>query len=636
MTDQLSFVPPSEIARALSASNDPEKRTQLFATAARLNALYMIARAGSGHIGSSFSSIDIVSWLYLNELQTGDGKYEGDVFFSSKGHDAPGFYAVLIGLGLLPADKLDGLRRIDGLPGHPDVATPHVATNTGSLGMGISKAKGMIEADRLAGRKRRYVVMTGDGELQEGQIWESLQGAVNRKLQGLTIVVDHNKIQSDHWVRDTSDLGDLEAKFKAFGWAVFRCDGHDFGVLRKAFADAASAGRPAAIIADTMKGKGVSLMEPGNLGPRDLYKFHSGAPSPENYAAAVSELSARLDSIALAAGMPPLHRTSVPCAPAAAPSNPHRIIPDYAEALLRAGCGNPKIVAMDADLVLDCGVIPFRDALPDRYFECGIAEQDMVSMASGLSLGGFLPIVHSFACFMTPRANEQIYNNATELTKVIYVGSLAGLLPAGPGHSHQSVRDIALMASFPDIVAIEPASGPQAAEALQWMIEKAKGPCYLRLVSVPVALTYEPSKAGALVEGQGIAMTDGSDAVLFAYGPVMLTEAVAAASLLNSESGVQVKVVNMPWLNRFDPAWLRASVGGARHVFTLDNHFMSGGQGERIAAAIAGLGLKAAPAVTAFAPRAIPACGTNDEVLCFHRLDRRSLADDIKRALGKV
>ncbi len=633
MTDDLRFVPRSEIARALSEANDPIVRAGLLATASRLNALYMIARAGSGHIGSSFSSLDIMSWLYLNEMNVQKNKNVSDVFFSSKGHDAPALYAVLIGLGLLPEAMLDGLRKLGGLPGHPDVATPYIQTNTGSLGMGISKAKGMIEADRLAGRARRYFVMTGDGELQEGQLWESLQGAVNRNLSGLTVIVDHNKVQSDHYVSATSDLGDIEAKFAAFGWNVARCNGHDFAALRDTINSSRMAAKPTVIVADTVKGKGVPFMESTQFGPHDFYRFHSGAPSAEDYKGAVDALQATLGTLSGQSGAAPMAVESRPRTPAS-PTSPqlHRLIPAYADALLNAGKQNPNIVALDGDLVLDCGVVPFRDAFWDRYIECGIAEQDMVSMAGGLSLGGRLPIVHSFACFLTPRANEQIYNNATEGTKIIYVGSLAGLLPGGPGHSHQSVRDISLMANVSGMTLFEPATGREASMALNWMIEQASGPCYLRLVSIPVALTYDAELAAEPVVGRGMPFTEGEDAVIFAYGPVMLSEAVAAAQELR-QAGLGIKVVNLPWLNRVDADWLRACVAGIDHVFTIDNHYREGGQGERIAATIAQLGLERCPRVRCLGLDEIPACGTNEEVLRHHRLDRDSIAAFIYASL---
>src|SRR5690348_4241818 len=203
---ELQFVPYGEFERLLAAPLPAAAKAAAFAALARINTLYMIAGAWSGHIGTSFSSLEIMSWLFLNELRDlARGPGQCDIFFSSKGHDAPALYSVLIGLGLLPADKLHQLRRLGGLPGHPHVETPYVQANTGSLGMGISKAKGMALANRLAGTPRRIFVLTGDGELQEGQFWESLGSAANLKLGEIVVIVDHNKIQSDTWVRRSEE-----------------------------------------------------------------------------------------------------------------------------------------------------------------------------------------------------------------------------------------------------------------------------------------------------------------------------------------------------------------------------------------------------------------------------------------------
>src|SRR6188474_254384 len=207
----LQYVPVSEFQRLLRGDVDAVLRVRAYAALARINTLYMIAGAWSGHIGTSFSSLEIMSWLFLNELRDlFKGPDVCDVFFSSKGHDAPALYTVLIGLGLLPADKLHELRRLHGLPGHPHVETPYIQANTGSLGMGISKAKGMALANRLQGAPRRIFVLTGDGELQEGQLWESLASAARYGLSEIVAIVDHNKIQSDTWVDRVSRLGDIE------------------------------------------------------------------------------------------------------------------------------------------------------------------------------------------------------------------------------------------------------------------------------------------------------------------------------------------------------------------------------------------------------------------------------------------
>src|SRR5256885_8961437 len=279
------------IAAARAATVDPVERAALVADLCRLNTLYMIMQAGSGHLGSSFSSMDLITWLWTEELvDPNSGAAGSDVYFSSKGHDAPALYSVLIALEKLDFDLLHRLRRLGGLPGHPDVQTPFVATNTGSLGMGISKAYGMARAQRLTGRGGRIVVMTGDGELQEGQIWESLQPAANERLGEIVAIVDHNKYQSDSTVAAVSDLGSIDEKFRAFGWAVHRVDGHDFRAIRDAFAAfAAIRDAPKLLIADTIKGKGVSFMEGVACGDQ-TYQFHAGAPSPEHYTAAVGGL----------------------------------------------------------------------------------------------------------------------------------------------------------------------------------------------------------------------------------------------------------------------------------------------------------------------------------------------------------
>src|SRR5437773_392660 len=317
----LTFVPFASIQAVRAATSDPIARAQLLSDVCRLNTLYMIMNAGSGHIGSSFSSTDLITWLWTEELaDANSGAPDADTYFSSKGHDAPALYSLLIALGKLDFDLLHRLRRLGGLPGHPDVdTTPFIATNTGSLGMGISKAYGMARANRLTGGGGRIVLMTGDGELQEGQIWESLQPAANERLSEIVAIVDHNKLQSDSAVAAVSDLGPIEDKFRAFGWEVRRIDGHDFRAIRDAFAHFARVGdRPKVLVADTVKGKGVSFMEGLACGDQ-TYHFHAGAPSLKDYLAAVSELTARVDARLADLGQPPL-------APAAAPQ-PVRVAP---------------------------------------------------------------------------------------------------------------------------------------------------------------------------------------------------------------------------------------------------------------------------------------------------------------------
>jgi transketolase len=630
----LSYVPLAEIRRVRAALTDRFARAEVLADICRLNTLYAIMNAGSGHIGSSFSSTDLITWLWTEELRDANGRAPGaDVYFSSKGHDVPALYALLIALEKLDFDLLHRLRRLGGLPGHPDVETPFIAANTGSLGMGIAKAYGMARAHKYMGRSGRIVVLTGDGELQEGQIWESLQPVANERLGEITVIVDHNKFQSDAAVASVSDLGPLEDKFRAFGWHVRRGDGHDFRVFERIFCEFATiADRPKVFIADTIKGKGVSFMH-GVARGDETYRFHAGAPSLPDYLAATAELGDRIDGRLRAAGADPLSVTSAPRPVRVAPKQPEKLVLAYGDELLDMAHSRPDIVVMDADLLSDCGIEAFKAELPARFMECGIAEQHMVSAAGGLALRGMLPVVHSFACFLTTRANEQMYNNATERTKIIYVGTLAGLIPGGPGHSHQSVRDISAVGAIPGLTAIEPCSEREARLAIRWAVEQNATSTYLRFVNVPMDLPYTMPAGYALRPGRGVELRSGADVALIGYGPMLLTQAWTAADDLAAD-GIAAAVIDLPWLNRIDDEWVREALGRFAAVVTLDNQYVSMGQGTMIASALARTGVTAR--VRSLGLTDVPACGANAEVLAHHGLDGASLAQAVRTHLARV
>jgi len=633
---ELRYVPVAEFRRLLDAKADAAARAEAFAALARINTLYMIAGAWSGHIGTSFSSIEIMSWLFLNELRDLDkGPDDCDVFFSSKGHDAPALYAVLIGLGLLPAEKLHQLRRLGGLPGHPHVETPYIQANTGSLGMGISKAKGMALANRLAGTPRRIFVLTGDGELQEGQFWESLASAANLGLGEIVAIVDHNRIQSDTWVNKVSNLGDIEAKLRAFGWHVSRCDGHDVRAIERTIrALDAITDRPKVIIADTVKGRGVSFMEgPAALQANELYLFHSGAPPEQQYIDGLTQL---LETAGRAFGglnLGSLKTETRTRNPRREPRDTQNLMAAYGKALVQQADRHPHLVVLDADLIKDCGLMEFAAKYPQRFFECGIAEQDMASMACGMARRGALPVAHSFACFLSTRPNEQIYNQCSEGSKAIYVGSLAGLLPGGPGHSHQSVRDISALSAIPNLLMAEPAAEAEVQAMVEYLVNDAKESAYLRLVSVKWPLPFAYPANARVQPGRGWIVRPGVDAVVFGYGPWLLSNAWHAAEEIEKTTGSRLRIVNLPWLNRVDAAWLKETIGVCRTIITLDNHYLHGGQGEMLGAAIAELGLDPVARVTRIGVTELPECGTNDEVLAHHGLDVAGLVRQFTAAM---
>jgi transketolase len=634
VNDSLTYVPFKEFERILSMPIGIFDKTKIFATLCRINTLYMIARAGSGHIGSSFSSLDIMSWLQLNYENNTliDKTIQKNIFFSSKGHDAPALYSTWIGLGKLDFELIHQLRRLNGLPGHPDISTPNVVTNTGSLGMGVSKAKGLIFANRLKKCIQKVYVLTGDGELQEGQFWESLISAANENLFELTVIIDHNKLQSDNFIYKVSDLGNLEAKLSAFGWHVSRCNGNKIEEFAKILDESDKiTDKPKIIIADTIKGCGVSFMEHTSIDSDvDLYKFHSGAPTQEAYDKANNELINYVNLILIDNKANRIKVKSIKNKTKSVILNQERLINSYSSALVSHARKNPNIIALDADLILDTGLIPFKNEFPDRFVECGIAEQDMVSQAGGMALQGLLPIVHSFSCFLSSRPNEQIYNNSTENTKIIYVGSLAGILPAGPGHSHQSVRDISSLGGIPNLKIVEPSCEIELLLLLDWCILKYEFSSYLRLVSIPYKNNFKLPDDYCPKEGTGVTIRNGEKYLLITYGPILIEEALKAADVLCIEDNIHLKIINLPWLNYIDEKWLESEVNNFDFIISLDNQYTYGSQGMLIGNLLSKLSIKIN--FLSIAIMSIPKSGSNEEILIDSKLNYEFIISKIRNA----
>ena len=656
---ELKLIPAQEFKRVRNSSADKYKKLKLIADMCRANTLVEVKRAGSGHLGSSFSAMDIVVWMYyeeMNTLKVGFDSPDRDIYFSSKGHDVPGLYAVLHSLGEIPEEKLLALRRLGGLNGHPDISNRGMEANSGSLGMGISKGRGMAWAKKHKGNQGHVFVMTGDGELQEGQNYEALQVTAHHKTDNLTVIVDNNKVQSDKPVAEIIDIGNLDEKFKAFGWHVIRIDGHDFRQLEKALAEAKQIkGKPQIIIADTIKGRGVSFMEhPAALEiGKGLYPWHSGAPDDAAFDLGYNELIARINTDLQAASLDLLHLTPVePEAKVAAPAvlegeplsqaalerltvkpTDEYVSRAYGQALVELAATRKDIVVLDADLASDCKVRDFENMYPDRFIENGIAEQDMVSMAAGLARQGLLPVVNSFASFLASRANEQIYNAASEKSKIIYALHYAGLIPAGPGKSHQSLRDISLFSALPNCLVIQPCNAEETRIAVEYCVNQTDENSALRIIIGPSPRRIAFPAGYAFKLGQGAQLTAGKDAVMFAYGPVMLHEALLASELL-AERGFGLSIINMPWLNRVDVSWLAETLKPYSTIFMLEDHHPAGGLMDNILTACAENGLLNAKQMVKFAVEGYPACGTPQQALAFHELDGLSLSKRVMKYCG--
>lgn len=253
----------------------------------RRNILKEVYTAKSGHIGGSLSSADILTVLYFDEMNITNAKDENrDRFVLSKGHCSPALYAALAQKGIIPKEELDNFRKIDSkLQGHPDMKkVPGVEMTTGSLGQGLSCANGMALAGKMDKKDYRVYCLLGDGEIEEGQVWEATMTSAKYKLDNLCAIVDNNNLQIDGTIQEVKGLEKIGNKFESFGWNVIEIDGNDLNEIKNAFEEARKTkGKPTVIIAKTIKGKGVNFME-------NKAEWHGKAPSEEEYELAINEL----------------------------------------------------------------------------------------------------------------------------------------------------------------------------------------------------------------------------------------------------------------------------------------------------------------------------------------------------------
>ena len=269
-----------------------KKQLEEIACRVRIGIIEGVHAAKAGHPGGSLSIAEILTYLYFKEMNIDpenpkDAKR--DRFVLSKGHAAPALYATLALRGFFPVDELITLRQIGSrLQGHPDMKNiPGVDMSTGSLGQGISTAVGMALSSKHFGDNYNVYTILGDGEIEEGQVWEAAMFAANKKLSNLTAFIDLNNLQIDGTIDEVNSAKPVDKKFEAFGWHVITIDGHDYDAIESALQEAKTVDKPVAIIANTIKGKGVSYME-------NAVNWHGAAPNDELYAVAMEELTAAL------------------------------------------------------------------------------------------------------------------------------------------------------------------------------------------------------------------------------------------------------------------------------------------------------------------------------------------------------
>ncbi|OGG46223.1 MAG: transketolase [Candidatus Handelsmanbacteria bacterium RIFCSPLOWO2_12_FULL_64_10] len=583
---------------------DPETLSRL-AQKLRRHAVLMTSEAGSGHPTSCMSAAEIFSTLFFHTMDV-----SRDAFVLSKGHAAPILYAALKELGLIKEDLLS-LRRFDSiLEGHPTPRIPGVAVATGSLGQGLAAACGMALARRLDGRPGRVYCLMGDGETAEGSVWESAQFASHARLDNLLAVVDVNALGQSGPTIHGHDTGAFVEKFRAFGWRAVAVDGHSIPELIAALSD--GGGTPTAVIARTIKGKGVAAIE-GKEG------WH-GKPVAD-LEAALAEIGNPTDTVPAVTVTPrAFEALTVPAlTPAYKKGDQAATRNAYGVALAALGAGLPELVVLDGDTKNSTFSETFKHAFPDRYIECYIAEQNMVGMALGLSAEGKIPCVSTFAAFMT-RAYDFIRMGVYSRPRhLVLCGSHAGVSIGEDGPSQMGLEDLAMMRALLDSTVLYPGDAV-AAENLTAEAIARGGIVYLRTSRPKVPVIYDNTERFPV---GGSKVFAGTDATVVAAG-VTLHEALAARDALAREK-ISLRVIDAYSVKPIDEKALRNATRETGIILTVEDHAAWGGLGEAVAAVV--------PVRAILAVREVPRSGKSEELLDAYGISRRKIAAAVRAAV---
>ncbi len=591
---------------------------QNVATRLRIDSIRSTTAAGSGHPTTCMSAADIVAVLFFAEMRFDPSNpqlADNDRFVLSKGHGAPLLYAAWAEAGAFDRADLLTLRRIGSdLEGHPTPRLPFVDVATGSLGQGLAVGVGMALDARRTGSPHRTYVLMGDGESMEGSVWEAAVTAEYYKLDTLCAIIDVNALGQSRSTRWGHDLGAIGSRWRAFGWEVIDVDGHDIPALLDAFARArAATGRPAMILARTVKGKGVAEVE-GKEG------WHGVPFKPDLAERAIAELESRLIDVPGADRTPEVRRPDAPARPAPRAASPSVPPPAYklgdqvatreafGAALVKLGAADPRVVALDADVKNSTYSDKFEKAFPDRFYESFIAEQLMVGAAMGMASRGAIPFPSTFACFLT-RAADFIRMAAISNLNVKLVGSHAGVSIGEDGPSQMGLEDLAIMRAEPSFTVLYPSDGVSA-ERLVIEAAARPGPVYIRTSRPKTPVIYRADEAFPIGGSKVLRQSAGDVATVVAAG-VTVFEALKAFDELKGR-GVAIRVIDAYSVQPIDATTLKLAASQTNGVvITVEDHYAAGGLGDAASAALADLGI----AVRRLAVAEIPRSGKAAELL---------------------
>ncbi|MGH2473358.1 MAG: transketolase [Candidatus Limnocylindria bacterium] len=556
----------------------------------RVDSIRCSTAAGSGHPTSSLSAADLIAVLLAGHLRYDFGQPDNpanDHLIFSKGHASPLVYAMFKAAGAINDDELMTFRKLGSrLEGHPTPILPWVDVATGSLGQGLPIGVGIaLAGKRVLEAPYRVWVLVGDSETAEGSIWEAFDHAGHEGLANLIAIVDVNRLGQRGPTELEWDMGAYAARVRAFGVDPIVVDGHDFSEIDDAYARARSASRPTAVLARTVKGKGVSFLE-------NKEGWHGKALDAEQAKQALAELGeARSRTFSVAKPdrweRPSMQRTGSLALKTY--SEPIATRKAYGEALAALGAARKDVVVLDAEVSNSTHAEDFKKTAPERFFEMYIAEQQMVAAAVGMQVMDLVPFASTFAAFFT-RAYDFIRMAAISRAQMRLVGSHAGVSIGEDGPSQMGLEDLAMMRAVHGSTVLYPSDGNQTAKLVAQMADRA-GITYLRTTREKTGIIYDKGESFPIGGSKVVRGGSNKDRVTIVAAGITVHEALKAVDVLAHED-IAVRVIDLYTVKPVDADMLAdaARATGGR-VVVVEDHWVEGGIGDAVLAALAERGV---------------------------------------------
>lgn len=578
--------------------------------------------AGSGHPSSSLSAVELMTVLFYGGFFRFDLKrpeyHNNDRLIFSKGHAAPLLYALWAASGRYSEKQLKTLRRFNSIfEGHPTTRFPYAEAATGSLGQGLAVGIGMaLNAKYLDRLPYRTFVLLGDSEMAEGSQWEAIQLAAHYKLDNLLGLLDVNRLGQRGETMLGYNLSEYQKRISAFGWhTIVVKDGHDIGAVAKAYAKAFTLkGKPVMIIAKTVKGKGVPLME-------NKDGWHGKALKNDELKKALTTLGSVDKKVRGRIALPKLLKLKIrPTKKVGGPLHfrePTATRSVYGKTLNRIFPAFPGLVALDAEVGNSTTAELFQQRHPKQFFELYLAEQAMVSIALGLSRRGKTPLVSTFAAFFS-RAYDQIRMNQFSHSTTTFIGTHAGVSIGADGPSQMGLSDIALFRSILSSVVLYPADAV-AADKLIEAGARHQGIVYVRLGKNPVPQLYKPGTRFPIGGSKTLRRSKNDHLTIIGAG-VTVFEALAAAHEL-AKKKINARVIDLYSIKPLDVKTLKAAARETGGLIVVEDHFPAGGIGEAVAVELAGMKTP----IVSLAVRKQPTSGTPEELRAYEGISAKAI-----------